>query len=39
MVSRWLGVTVLTSHDTKTLVETGSEPNIGKQVERPHAWR
>jgi orotidine-5'-phosphate decarboxylase len=29
-----LGVTVLTSHDAKTLAETGCEPNVGKQVER-----
>jgi orotidine-5'-phosphate decarboxylase len=29
-----LGVTVLTSHDSNTLVETGCEANVGKQVER-----
>ena len=29
-----LGVTVLTSHDGKTLSEIGCEPNIGRQVER-----
>jgi orotidine-5'-phosphate decarboxylase len=29
-----LGVTVLTSHDTNTLTETGCEANMGKQVER-----
>lgn len=29
-----LGVTVLTSHDTHTLAETGCDPNVGKQVER-----
>jgi orotidine-5'-phosphate decarboxylase len=29
-----LGVTVLTSHDSKTLGEIGCEPNVGRQVER-----
>lgn len=29
-----LGVTVLTSHDSNTLSEIGSEANVGKQVER-----
>jgi orotidine-5'-phosphate decarboxylase len=29
-----LGVTVLTSHDANTLSETGSDANVGKQVER-----
>ncbi len=29
-----LGVTVLTSHDARTLAEIGCEPNVGKQVER-----
>jgi orotidine-5'-phosphate decarboxylase len=29
-----LGVTVLTSHDSHTLGETGCEPNVGRQVER-----
>src|SRR5277367_1216389 len=29
-----LGVTVLTSSDSRTLLETGCDPNIGSQVER-----
>jgi orotidine-5'-phosphate decarboxylase len=29
-----LGVTVLTSSDSHTLLETGCDPNVGKQVER-----